>query len=248
MDFTSYKAAPITEAIVEIQFTPALDDAERKRISDALDSMYPLVTDQITFDVGVVMKAVASVTKVDVQKLRSKSFRRTNLDQDELCIVGPKSIIVSQLAPYPGGDRFFDRVRKTFDLAASEMAFRQRTRLGVRYINRLDLPSNTNPIRYEDYFKVFVEAPEEMGPNAGYAGRIQFPLSRIDGLMIIQTASTASPLPGHAAFMLDIDIGITKNIPNKGDELATFLAAIRDEKNRAFELSITQKARERFQT
>lgn len=248
MDFTSYKAAPITEAIVEIKFATALEDDEKKRISDALGAIYPIVAEQITVDVEVIMKAAESTAKIDVQKLRSRSFKRSNLDQDQLCIVGQGSILVSQLAPYPGWDRFFERVMATVDIANSKSAFRQRSRLGVRYINRLDLPLDSKTIRYEDYFKIFVAAPEEMGPNIGYAGRIQFPLSKIDGLMIIHSASAPSPLPRHAAFMLDIDIGVTQNVPQKSDELAALLTAIRSEKNRAFEFSITDLARTRFQS
>ncbi|MCA3264961.1 MAG: TIGR04255 family protein [Azospirillum sp.] len=248
MDYTHYKAAPITEAIVELKLASPMPEREQRDISEALKHLYELSTKQIHVDLDVNMIADLSAGegRFDAKQIQKPIFRLSNIDQTELCIITHQAIIVSQLAPYPGWDVFFDRIKKTLTTIGDAATPRPRQRLGVRYINRIDLPMKDPTIAYEDYIKVYVGAPEELGANVGYSGNIRFYLPDLNGHLIIQSASTKSPIPRHAAFILDIDIGIDVDVPLKNEDLFDLLLKIRAHKNRAFDLSTTEMAKKKF--
>lgn len=248
MDYTNYTAPPITEAVVELKLASPMQEREKRDVSEALKHLYELSTTHIhvDLDVNMIANLSAGEGRFDATKIQKPIFRLSNIDQTELCVIADQAIVVSQLAPYPGWDVFFERIKKTLTAIGDVATPRPRQRLGVRYINRIDLPMKEPAIAYEDYIRVYVGAPDELGPNVGYAGNIRFFLPDLNGHLIIQTASTKSPVPRHVAFILDIDIGIDADVPLRNEDLFALLLKIRAHKNRAFDLSITEMAKKRF--
>ena len=59
-------------------------------------------------------------------------------------------------------------------------------------------------------------------------------------------ATTGSPLPDHAAILLDIDVFTIHPVPTTGAELTRTLNEMRDEKNAIFEACLTDEARGLF--
>jgi uncharacterized protein (TIGR04255 family) len=59
-------------------------------------------------------------------------------------------------------------------------------------------------------------------------------------------AAIQSPVPHREGLLLDIDIGRTTHVPQLEREIQQLLDQIRHEKNRIFESSITDRARELF--
>lgn len=254
MAFASYKSAPITEAVIALNYASDLADSDAKKAAANLRADYPNEQPIESFDLDLNVKAVArgpsqsseANANVDVKAKRKMSYRLASNDQSEVCLILPNMLIVSQLAPYPGWEAFFARFKRTIGRFSAAAEYRKRTRVGVRFINRLDLPILGVPVEYENFFRVHIAAPASFGPNIGYTATVRFLVPEVKGTLTISTASAQSPVPNHVGFMLDIDVGIEQEVPQRDDELERLLESVRVVKNRVFEECISQAARKKF--
>ena len=126
MAFASYKSAPITEAVIALNYASDLADSDAKKAAANLRADYPNEQPIESFDLDLNVKAVArgpsqsseANANVDVKAKRKMSYRLASNDQSEVCLILPNMLIVSQLAPYPGWEAFFARFKRTIGEAA----------------------------------------------------------------------------------------------------------------------------------
>ena len=237
----AYPFPPITEAIIESQFESEASDDERRTVSGKLAEFYP--SESVHFIKGVHVDVDAKTVEV---KPENSVFRRSANDETELTVFGPKNFLISQLGIYPGWETFFGRFERDWALWRRLMKYRKVNRIGVRFINRIDVPKEGTKAAHEDYLNVYVHVPDEIETIGAYALQTQVPLASIKSLGIINSASVPSPLPGFASFMLDIDIGRNIDVPQKDADIFAVLNEIRGVKNALFESSIKDAAREKF--
>lgn len=243
-----YKRPPITEAVIEIRFAEPLDPADIGKVSSALGSQYPNRRDIQNFGLQVsppppgTRSRPAPQVRVDEQS----GQRRTTDDVAQLVLLWPSSFVVAQLAPYPGWDGFFERFARDWRIVKRAIGYRRIVRVGVRYINRIDVPASEAVILETDYLAFYPTTPDSLGPFAAYGLQAQFPLTKIGCNLRINSASVPSPLLGHISLVLDIDIGRETEVPQSDDEIFAFLTLIRTEKNAVFESCITERSRELF--
>lgn len=237
----AYPYPPITEAIIEVRFEAETSDDERRKLSGKLAEYYPFESMHVNKGVHV------DVDKQTAQfKPESTVFRRSANDETELAVFGPENFLISQLGIYPGWNTFFGRFERDWALWRRLMKYRKISRIGVRFINRIDVPKEGTSARHEDYLSVYAHMPDEVKTIGAYALQVQVPLPEINCLGIINSASVPSPLPGFAAFMLDIDIGRNIDVPQKDSDIFDMLNEMRGVKNSLFEASIKDAAREKF--
>jgi uncharacterized protein (TIGR04255 family) len=62
----------------------------------------------------------------------------------------------------------------------------------------------------------------------------------------LSTAIVPSPLIGHRSVALDIDVYRDRSVPSRDEQLWSELETMRIQKNRFFEASVTDQAREIF--
>jgi uncharacterized protein (TIGR04255 family) len=165
----------------------------------------------------------------------------------EIALIWPSALIVSQLAPYPGWDAFFARFVRDWKLWKKVSAFRRIIQIGIRYINRIDVPIESGVIEESEFLNVYPIIPSRFGHFRGYGVQAQLYLEDIDCNLTINSAAVQSPLVGHGSFLLDIDVFRTNNPPQNEEEIFGLLNKVRVKKNEAFEACITNRARELFQ-
>ena len=236
-----YPSPPITEAVIEIRFAAVIDEALRRKASDRFADIYPVAAEQRLSEISVDLDH-ANV-KIDTLP---PTFRRSNRDENEILLINPQSLGVSQLAVYPGWDHFFGRFERDWRIWKSIGGFNKLERVGMRFINRIDVPLVDNIARHEDYLTVQVQLPPEYLLTIGYSLNARLPLHDIKSFANVNSGTTESPVPGHAAFLLDIDILRAVDPPSKDGDIIDLLHAMRSEKNRLFESFIKDAARERF--
>lgn len=99
----------------------------------------------------------------------------------------------------------------------------------------------------EDYLLISPRYPEGVIPTInGFTLQCAFPLPLIECQATINMASVPSPVPNHASFIFDIDIGRAGSVPQREDDIAKLLNMVRQEKNRIFEACLTNKMKELF--
>lgn len=242
-----YSHPPITEAVIEIRFADAVSDRLLLSVSHALAQRYP--GEQVLQNMQLEVSVAASSRPATAQWAAGpQAYRRASSSEAELAIVAPTSLIVSQLPDYPGWEVFFDRFRQDWSLWKREVGYQKIVRVGVRYINRLDLPAAGPVVDHEHYLNVFARTPDELGPTMLYGVQAIFRSEPANGLITINSGIVPSPLEGYLSIMLDIDVGRDNDLPQRDEGLLSLLQELRVEKNRLFEACITDRARELFST
>jgi len=238
-----YKRPPITEAVIEIRFAALIDSAALDKISSSFKSLYP--REEILRNIQVQLNIPLGVPP-SAQTTEQIGYRRSSLDQTHIILLMPNSFVISQLAPYPGWTEFSDRFRRNWDIWKKAAGYRKIARIGVRYINRIDVPTS-DPVLYEEnYLAVYPHIPDVLGPMTQYAVQAQLPISEIGGTLTLNSSVVESPLLEHRSFVVDQDIG-KDDPPQNDDGIYALLDQIRKVKNRVFEACITDRARELFE-
>lgn len=236
----SYPVPPITEAVIEIRFEDSRELANLQSIAYKLEKYYGLreKTENRSYNIDLAIGELK--TSVDT------IIRLTNNDQDQIAILAPDKIIVSQLAVYPGWQTFYDRFLRDWKACKSVFGYRKITRVGMRYINRIDVPPQEGICRYEDYLALHVKLPDFLDPARNFSLRIEKPFDAPKCIVAVASNPMPSPFPHCGAFLLDIDAGCTEAVPQRDDALMELLENLRHLKNQVFEASITDLSRERL--
>jgi uncharacterized protein (TIGR04255 family) len=162
-------------------------------------------------------------------------------------LLWPAQFVVAQLAPYPGWIDFFGRFVRDWEVFKKATGYRKISRIGVRFINRLDIRIVGKLIEESEYLNLGPKLPDSFGPFTAYGLQAQFPPDEAACRLTINSSSVPSPLLDHGSFLLDLDIARDRAPPQNDEEIYRLLHEIRVKKNAAFEACITAKARELFQ-
>lgn len=242
----SYKHAPITEAVIAINFATSMDSAEFDKVSDKFGSHYPqhqrVENVKVAVQLPVGQKDIPT-TEID----REVGHRRSSSDMTELLVLWRSAFVVSQLAPYPGWDEFFQRFVRDWKVWKRAMGFRPIGRLGVRYINRIDIPLSGHIVEHETFLNVYPKLPDILGQVGAYAVQAVLPIEDIGCRLTLNSAVVPAPILGHASFVIDQDIAKEVDLPQSDKAIYELLNEIRVRKNNVFEACISDRARELFQ-
>lgn len=116
------------------------------------------------------------------------------------------------------------------------------TRLAVRYINRLDVPSPT--IELKEYLATVPEIAEGM-PQVlqGYFMQLLLPMEANHATAIINQALVPPPEADTTSIMLDIDLYRDRDVPQDEEGIWLAFGQPREGKNQIFNASLTGKAK-----
>jgi uncharacterized protein (TIGR04255 family) len=243
----NFTRPPIVEAVVERRFGTPLSMDTMDNLRRKFEREFPAVSQMnevsIAINQGVPQPQVNQSTV---------GYRLVNQAGLAVILLTTQAITFARLAPYPGWREFSTAAEEVFRTARDTMGYSTFSRIGVRYINRLDIPSANESgavaaIRPEEYILIYPEYPEAVIPNIhGFTLQCVAPLPAIDCLATINVSTVQSPVPRHISLVFDIDVGRNANVPQREDEIAGLLEAIRREKNRIFDSCLTKKMKEYF--
>lgn len=246
MSQPSYKHAPITEAVIAINFATPLDPDDIARVSNKFSPLYPQYHRVENVNIEVQLSAdQKSVPTAETN--REVGHRRSSSDMTELLVLWRSSFMISQLAPYPGWDDFFQRFVRDWKVWKRVMGFRTIARLGVRYINRIDIPVSGPIVEHETFLNVYPKLPDILGSVGAYAVQTVLKIEDIGCQLILNSAVVPAPILDHASFVIDQDIVKDVDPPQSDKAIYELLKEIRVKKNDIFEACISDRARELFQ-
>ncbi len=243
----NYPRPPIIEAVVGITFSHPIKDSVLATVDRRFAKYYPahLENEHTSLLVNRIIGADARPVS-SVQEQSIWGHRRMSSAMDEIAVLMPDSLTVSQLAPYSGWEAFLARLQRDLALYKRPGIAREISRIGVRYINRVDIAASGNVVEHERYLNLYPRVPPELGHIVGYNMQTTFNLANIGCEATLNTAPVPSPTLGHASFILDIDVYKTAHLPMNDVGILSLLGQMRVEKNRIFEVCITQQAREQI--
>ena len=241
-----YSRPPITEAVIGITFSSPMDAKQLESVNKSFQKHYPHKQVVSTFDLSLEF----NTKDIKDNKANLKptiGHRLSTDDQTQLVVLWPDSITLSQLAPYQGWGDFVGRFIRDWGALKKILGFQQISRIGVRYINRIDLPAEEPIIEHENFLNIYPKVPDILNPLDAYALQASVTLKDINCRLTINSASVPSPLLHHFSFVIDTDIFSDLNPPQSDSDLIVLLNKIRIKKNQVFEACISQPARSLFQ-
>jgi uncharacterized protein (TIGR04255 family) len=237
-----YKRPPITEAVVEVRIAPPANRDLLDKVQGRLQSEYPLPP-QRTFNMHVEVGE-------ETAKLRQEplGYRLTSTDASEVVSIAAGAIATSRLPPYEGWEPFVARARKNWETWKRVVGRREIIRIGVRYVNRIDVPNPTQePVAIEDYLNFSIRLPPAgIPPVLHFAINAQAPLGKDECKLILNASTAPSPLVKTVSFILDLDVSLDVGLPQNDEALWALVDRMREYKNFIFETCITDRARALF--
>jgi len=236
-----YKKPPIVEAVIEFVFASELKPEVLEKVRQKFLETYPLSTPTMRMDVEV------NDQGAKIQR-SLQAHRMTTKEAVDTAVLGASSLALIREPPYCGWEAFIERTRIDFRLLQKLGGVREISRIGVRFVNRIDIPiAPGQPLFFPQYIGIYPSLPDIGGePLNSYLINFDQPLGK-DGCKVILNSGTASsPLINHASLMLDIDVIKEGGIPRQDDAVWALLDRIRSYKNLIFEKCITPDSRALF--
>lgn len=236
-----YPNAPITEAVLDIrvQLPPDVGTPELLKAHEGEEAAYPLRETMVIMQVSHGPDGTHS--RQHEGGYRFKSTDGLNIYQARL-----DGFTMNRLAPYEHWEKFRTEARRLWNVYREHTRPARVTRLAVRYLNRIDMPLPMND--FDEYLRtlplVSPDVPQALG---GFFMQLTIPLDAINSLAIINENMTEPARPNVASVVLDLEISRLADVPQDEAGMWEFIEELRTWKNRLFEGSITDKARELFQ-
>jgi uncharacterized protein (TIGR04255 family) len=238
-----YPRAPITEAVIEIRIAADVDANILDKIARKLKSHY--TRSEPLRQVGVAIDNTGG--NVSVQQ-NATGFRLTSDDQADIALITNRFIATARLPPYPGWEHFRDRAKANWGMWRSLAPAHAIVRVGVRYINRIDIPTTPEgKFNLEDYFNFHPQAEVFEANLIAYLVQARFLTYRPNWVATItSTPMLPNPVPDASSIMLDIDVSRETDLPLHPDKLWSVIDEARSVKNDLFERALTPKTKALF--
>jgi uncharacterized protein (TIGR04255 family) len=167
----------------------------------------------------------------------------------DIVLLGTSSVAAARLAPYPGWEQFINRFRDDLQRTSGLIKKRPLTRIGVRFINRIDVPVGQHGLfDHATYINGGLSPlPFDHGPFGGMAYSVSSTIEHEKFGFVLNVAKIVSPLVGRAGLLVDIEVANQVNLPSQPVDIWAQVDEIRAWKNRIFEALITDRARELFE-
>ena len=177
---SDYNRPPITEAVIEIKFSEALEHDKFAKLKAGIGKKYPAAQDIAAFALEFEINKKSSPGRAQQQAIGHKF---TTNDASQIAIIWPTSFTLSQLAPYPGWDDYFGRFQRDWKILKRQ-GTREIVRVGVRFINRIDVPSTGDGLNPEDYLSVYPSLPDLFTDNHSFAIQTMSYLKDTSGMTV----------------------------------------------------------------
>ena len=245
MESVSYKRPPIIEAVIEITFKKPHDTGKLEKFTKKIGSFYQNSQISTGYRLDIDIKNIKKA-EPQTKKIPHPVHRFSSGDMTEILFINESTFTVSQLAPYCGWEDFLKRFSRDWKVWKKILGFNEIEQIGVRYINRLDIPVDMPTVTFSEYVNIYPKAPEALGPNSSYSMQIQIPLFEEKSMLVLNSAVVKSPIPKHMSLIIDQDIIKNSEVPQNDDSIIEYLNIIHTRKNTIFESCVTDKARELF--
>lgn len=237
-----YRAAPIVEAVIDIQCVnrPDLGWRDLAKVGEAICP-------------GAERKEIIEVTTTvspdgleeTIRKQIGLIFHRP--PEQEVVQVREVGFSYSRTAPYRRWEEFCESARRSWNLYSQESTPVSITRLGIRYINSLPI-GNPDILDLEPFVFVRPQTPWNLSaPPAGFHLQIRRQMGP-QTTLILNEATVQQPDGGRTALLLDIDVfweGVEPfGSAAQQDWLWNRIGELRVIEREAFEASITDRMRE----
>ena len=240
-----YKQPPITEAVIEIRFKHIPDKTKVDKFIKKLKGVYANYREEKVYSLDIDMTN-AEQNQARTQTTPQIIYRFSSEDMTQQLLLNNGSFVISQLAPYCGWKDFIKRFTRDWETWKKHLGFNEIQQIGVRYINRLDVPVTDSMVEFSEYVNVYPMMPKLLDPQLSHAIQAKIPIDELKCSLSLNSAVVKSPLLNHMSLVIDQDIAKAFEPPQNDKDIYSYLDKVHELKNKIFESCITDKARRLF--
>ncbi len=233
---------PIVEAVIDIRValpTP-LEEAYVRAQLEGKTPGYAMLDSQRQIQVQHTLQPGIPPSAPTVQDLGWKGLRLRSSEGRHIVQFNRDGFVFSRLEPYESWDQIYGESMRLWDTYMRLAAPVEIIRIGVRYLNRIELTENV--ARLEDYLYTAPRTPESLDlpfQNFFHIDTLLMP-KRACAVNIITTLQAETQSPGQS-LILDIDAFTQDALRTDSASLETRLRELRWLKNKVFFGSVTKK-------
>lgn len=233
-----YRNPPLIEALCEFEFQAGQpwDWTVPGRIYERVRREYPLKRELHALELDVRTEGTAAPQEAIGGVARMLFLRE---DERAALQVGPDVLAVNQLKPYTDWQSFRAMIERALAVYVEVAQPEQTARIGLRYINRIELPSLSEAGRYVLFLPQTPEAISH-APES-WAMRVNIPDGAQEYLRLQSAALVDAP-----AIVLDIEFATEQPYHPQRNDWLQWLERAHTQIVQVFEASITPVAREAF--
>lgn len=249
-----YKNPPIIEVVCEFQFSAdsPWDLTMPGLIYERIKETFPKKIQESVLTVQVPTSVVAP--SPFIPQLQSENrMRFVHPDEHAFLQLQPHLLAINYLQPYPSWERFLPLIRQSFTAYQDVVSPIAIHRIGLRYINRITIPTNgvelsepTDGVEPSEYFTLYPQMSSELPSYGGFSVQVLFPYNQGRDLLKIDITSALDETGQTVVAFLDLDYFLAQpNIVTPNHAL-DWIAQAHDTIEHAFEACITEKLRRQF--
>jgi len=237
--------APIVEALLDIHatFSAPVGLDQLVRFHEPIRDRYPVKQEQVLWEVqfGAQGAAIQQAVKSEPRGLMFKSN-----DGRRVVQARRDGFTFNWLKPYQTWNALRDEARPLWERYAEMFRPSQVTKLGLRYINRLELPLPFNDFR--DYVRTAPDIADGIPQSvSGLFMRLEIPKPESDLVAVVtETIEPLSQEGTRLPFLFDIDVTRTAIFETTSQDIWESFERMRDYKNTIFFTSTTDQAKAMF--
>jgi uncharacterized protein (TIGR04255 family) len=238
-----YKSAPITEAIIDIRVELATgsDASSLEPVQAQVSGQYPTREDLMMVEQQLSFKPDSGT---DAKRTKLGYLYRS-ADTKNVFQTRINGFTFSRFSPYENWESLRSRARQIWDIYKETAKPTRTTRVAVRYINRIDMPTPMKDLR--EYLRTLPDiSPDLSQVLNGYVMQLVMAQKDFGGMLSLIEATVNPPGPNVFSVNLDIDLFKETSEFDSDEKIWQFLEILREKKNEVFEGCITDKAREMF--
>lgn len=248
-DYPTWKNPPILEATLDIRASlPAsLGIAQLEDFSEGLEDRFPIKLPMKTVQFGFEEHAGEPLA-AQVPVSDTHGFRFQSDDGQKVVQVHRAGFTFSRVGNYDTWTNFSQEAHELWQRYLSVAEPETVQRLGLRYINRLPIPLDDQPVDFKDYIRTTPEiAPEVPQELLAFSMRLVIPSTdRTSLATLIQVMEPPVPGSGILPLIFDIDAFKQEAFEPRSETIWEAFESLREFKNQIFYKSITDKTKRLF--
>jgi len=242
-----FPKAPISEAILDIavKFAAPVDLARLEAFQDAIRERYPVKRNRVLWQGQIRLEEERFAQEV---QRGAQGFMFRSSDDRQVVQVRQDGFTFNWLKTYDRWEALRDEARPHWERYKETFGPEAITRLGLRYINRIEIPLPISDFR--EYIKTAPDIAPGLpqGLNALFMRLEIADMKR--GLMAIVTETFQPPVDDgkRLPFIFDIDIVCGATFEPSSPAIWEKLEQMREYKNEIFFASMTEQAKAMFRS
>jgi len=238
-----YRNAPVVEAVFELRLSQdkAMDLTAPGQIFEKISKDFPLKEQRQLQEVEIAQgpEGPKTITR-NIKRMFFLSGDRLQFIQ-----LGDNLMAVHCVKPYPTWIIFRQRIEQAISILKDITDIGEPERLGIRYINRIEIPFEK--IDIDEYFEFSPHIGERLPQVlAGFALSAVLPFEKNRDFCRMHLFNTLPENAGNSAYILDLDYFMAKPGALNIDQALQWVDGAHAEVRRLFEGCITRKLMDVF--